>query len=219
MSPTKLSTAIWNSANSTLASQAAANANTDGRPQFGPISDSLQSSSGMAGHAPHSAKQLAAVLEQGAIPRPRPLYYNNPRTVPPVYNPAVVSLLQSVTGKSVDPVLPEPLFKPLHGKREANLRWRFFTKQIGKLKAPLPGKIRQEMERKARLGLRNPGKAGVPADDVGGAKTWKRLLGVYRARVNHITSADAEADICRFDQPSRISRADKFEPETAGYSE
>lgn len=88
---------------------------------------------------------------------PEPLFFNKQRTVPPILSPPLVSLIQGATGKSVQPVLPQPLFKPLHGKREANLRWRFFTKQMGKVKPPLAGEIRQEIERKSRIGLpRNP---------------------------------------------------------------
>ncbi|KAG0198933.1 hypothetical protein BGX33_011990 [Mortierella sp. NVP41] len=68
---------------------------------------------------------------------------------------------KGATGKSVKPVLPQPLFKPLHGKREANLRWRFYTKQMGKVKPPLPGQIRQEIERKSRIGLQRPPRIGT----------------------------------------------------------
>ncbi|KAF9083853.1 hypothetical protein BGX23_011073 [Mortierella sp. AD031] len=92
---------------------------------------------------------------------PGPLYFNNQRTVPPILSPPLVSLIQGATGKSVKPVLPQPLFKPLHGKREANLRWRFYTKQMGKVKPPLPGQIRQEIERKSRIGLQRPPRIGT----------------------------------------------------------
>lgn len=84
---------------------------------------------------------------------PEPLFFKKQRTVPPILSPPLVTLIQGTTGKSVQPVLPQPLFKPLHGKREANLRWRFFTKQMGKVKPPLAGEIRQEIERKSRIGL------------------------------------------------------------------
>ncbi|KAF9146712.1 hypothetical protein BGX30_010774 [Mortierella sp. GBA39] len=84
---------------------------------------------------------------------PEPLFFKKQRTVPPILSPPLVSLIQNATGKSVQPILPQPLFKPLHGKREANLRWRFFTKQMGKVKPPLAGEIRQEIERKSRMGL------------------------------------------------------------------
>lgn len=94
---------------------------------------------------------------------PEPLFFKKQRTVPPILSPPVVSLIQGTTGKSVQPVLPQPLFKPLHGKREANLRWRFFTKQMGKVKPPLAGEIRQEIERKSRIGL--PRSSIRPSDD------------------------------------------------------
>ncbi|KAK3807456.1 MAG: hypothetical protein J3R72DRAFT_99667 [Linnemannia gamsii] len=86
---------------------------------------------------------------------PTPLFYNKPRTIPPILSPPLVSLIQGSTGKSAQPVLPQPLFKPLHGKREANLRWRYFSKQMSKVKPFLPGEIRQEIEHKSRIGLPN----------------------------------------------------------------
>ncbi|KAF9550422.1 hypothetical protein EC957_000724 [Mortierella hygrophila] len=94
---------------------------------------------------------------------PEPLFFKKKRTVPPILSPPLVSLIQSATGKSVQPILPQPLFKPLHGKREANLRWRFFTKQMGKVKPPLAGEIRHEIERKSRIGL--PRSSTRPTDD------------------------------------------------------
>ncbi|KAI9231366.1 MAG: hypothetical protein BYD32DRAFT_431007, partial [Podila humilis] len=86
-------------------------------------------------------------------PTPAPLYFQRKRTIPPMYAAPVATLLKASSGKSIEPELPQPLFKPLHGRREANLRWRFFSKQIGKLKPPLPSELRLEMELKANIGL------------------------------------------------------------------
>ncbi|KAF9999684.1 hypothetical protein BGZ80_002494 [Entomortierella chlamydospora] len=141
LSPEKLSAAITQSAST----------NVPEIPQ-----DSSQSTATIA--LPPSANiskyQLSAALSQ-LKKDPQPLHYNNPRTIPPILSPPVVSLIKDASGKSPEPILPEPLFKPLHGKREANLRWRFFTKQINKVTPPLPTEIRQEMERKSRVGLKN----------------------------------------------------------------
>ncbi|KAF9919850.1 hypothetical protein FBU30_010460 [Linnemannia zychae] len=84
---------------------------------------------------------------------PSPLFYDKERTIPPIMSTPLESLIHSATGKGAHPILPVPPFKPLHGKREANLRWRFFTKQIRKVKPLLPAEIRREIEQKSRLGL------------------------------------------------------------------
>jgi hypothetical protein len=97
---------------------------------------------------------------------PGPIFFNKQRTVPPILSPPLVSLIQGATGKNAQPVLPQPLFKPLHGKREANLRWRFFTKQMRKVKPPLAGEIRQEIERKSRIGLPRDHLIHIFGDDV-----------------------------------------------------
>ncbi|KAF8945402.1 hypothetical protein BGZ47_002692 [Haplosporangium gracile] len=97
---------------------------------------------------------------------PAPLFFRKQRTVPPILSPPLVSLIQDASRKSVQPVLPQPLFKPLHGKREANLRWRFLTKQISKVKPPLAGEIRQEIERKSRIGLPRNNSLYSTEDDI-----------------------------------------------------
>ncbi|KAF9312807.1 hypothetical protein BG003_005930 [Podila horticola] len=84
---------------------------------------------------------------------PEPLFFQRKRTIPPMYSPPVATLIKASTGKSIEPELPQPLFKPLHGRREANLRWRYFAKQMGKVKPPLPSELRLEMELKANVGL------------------------------------------------------------------
>ncbi|KAF9306391.1 hypothetical protein BGZ74_006099 [Mortierella antarctica] len=84
---------------------------------------------------------------------PEPLFFQRKRTIPPMYSPPVATLIRASTGKSIEPELPQPLFKPLHGRREANLRWRFFAKQMGKVKPPLPSELRLEIELKANIGL------------------------------------------------------------------
>ncbi|KAF9177122.1 hypothetical protein BGZ51_008930, partial [Haplosporangium sp. Z 767] len=114
--------------------------------------DILPPSAHFSVSAPVSSKLLSEVLTTSAQ-SPQPLHYNNKRTIPPIVSPPVAMLIQSATGKDYKPILPEPLFKPLHGKREANLRWRYFSKMIGKVKPPLPAQIREEIERKTRLGL------------------------------------------------------------------
>ncbi|KAF9437760.1 hypothetical protein BGZ76_011218 [Entomortierella beljakovae] len=106
--------------------------------------------------------QISASLSQ-LKKTPQPLHYSNKRTIPPILSPPLVSLIKD-SGKSPEPILPVPLFKPLHGKREANLRWRYFTKQVRKVTPPLPTEIREEMERKSLVGLRDGLKQndGVP---------------------------------------------------------
>lgn len=99
-----------------------------------------------------STEQLATLLAE-SIQQPQPLFYKKARTIPPIYSDPVATLIKHTTGKPIQPTLPEPLFKPLHGKREANLRWRFFSKQMSKLKPPLPAEIRQEMEWKSCIGM------------------------------------------------------------------
>lgn len=84
---------------------------------------------------------------------PAPLYFQRKHTIPPMYAAPVATLLKASSGKSIEPELPQPQFKPLHGRREANLRWRFFSKQMSKLKPPLPSELRLEMELKANIGL------------------------------------------------------------------
>ncbi|KAF9355622.1 hypothetical protein BGX26_006312 [Mortierella sp. AD094] len=149
LSPEKLSTAISHSVSTNVpemlqdSSQSTITATT-----------TTSTTTELPSSANISKYQLSAALSQ-LKKDPQPLHFNNPRTVPPILSPPVVSLIRDVSGKSPEPVLPEPLFKPLHGKREANLRWRFFTKQINKVTPPLPTEIRQEMERKSRLGLKN----------------------------------------------------------------
>ncbi|KAG0052870.1 hypothetical protein BGZ83_002017 [Gryganskiella cystojenkinii] len=103
-----------------------------------------------------SKEQLAAILAE-SIQQPAPLFYKKKRTIPPIYSDPMETLISNATKKPIHPILPKPLFKPLHGKREANLRWRFFSQQISKLKPPLPAEIRQEMEWKARIGLDSRG--------------------------------------------------------------
>ncbi|KAG9320762.1 hypothetical protein KVV02_005291 [Mortierella alpina] len=163
MSPRRLSSAIWKSSSNASAPSTATATTTDTlRTQSQSESESSSSPS-----PPRSAKELTTVLQLEQPIKPKPLHFNNPKTVPPIYVPVVVSLIQSSSGKSVEPNLPVPLFKPLHGRREANLRWRYFTKQVGKLKAPLPGDIRKEMERKSRLGLKDNGALGLESDTRG----------------------------------------------------
>ncbi|KAF9283135.1 hypothetical protein BGZ68_005524 [Mortierella alpina] len=169
MSPRRLSSAIWKSSTNASA-QSAFTAMAANTPLTQSHSETVTSSSQTCSTvlmAPRSAKELTAALQLEEPIKPKPLHYNNPKTVPPIYVPVVASLIQSATGKSVEPTLPVPLFKPLHGRREANLRWRYFTKQVGKLKAPLPGDIRQEMERKSRLGLQDHGALGLASDNGG----------------------------------------------------
>ncbi|KAI1302143.1 hypothetical protein EDD11_005711 [Mortierella claussenii] len=102
---------------------------------------------------PPSTKQLATALSRSIKGPPQPLFYNNARTVPPILAPILTTLIKSATGKSEKPQLPQPLFKPLHGKREANLRWRHLSKQFKKVNPPLPSVLLQEIEWKSRIGL------------------------------------------------------------------
>ncbi|KAF9575748.1 hypothetical protein EC968_001940 [Mortierella alpina] len=165
MSPRRLSSAIWeSSSNASTPSTATTTATTTATPTQ---AQSGSESSSTTPTPPRSVKELTTVLQLEKPIKPKPLHYNNPKTVPPIYIPVVATLIQSATGKGVEPTLPVPLFKPLHGRREANLRWRYFTKQVGKLKAPLPGEIRQEMERKSRLGLQAHGKSEFESDNGG----------------------------------------------------
>ena len=99
-----------------------------------------------------STSHVANALSQ-TTERPKPLHFGYQRSIPPIISAPLASLIRNATGKSVEPTLPEPLYKPLHGKREANLRWRSLMKQIGKVTPPLPSEIRQEIEWKSRVGL------------------------------------------------------------------
>lgn len=121
-------------------------------PHVPTVATTLISTSSIPQSSNPSTQQLARLLAESAQ-HPQPLFYRKQRTIPPIYSDPVAALIKNATGKSIEPTLPEPLFKPLHGKREANLRWRFFSKQINRLKPPLPAQIRQEMELKSRVGL------------------------------------------------------------------
>ncbi|KAF9929032.1 hypothetical protein BGZ65_005968 [Modicella reniformis] len=131
-----------------------------------------------------STDHLASTLSQ-ATKSPKPLHYEYQRSVPPILSAPLASLIRSVTGKSVEPTLPEPLFKPLHGKREANLRWRFLTKQMGKVTPPLPSEIRQEVEWKSRVGLHKLGKEDTTNDIIEYPANWdeweQRILQTIKA--------------------------------------
>ncbi|CAO3569406.1 unnamed protein product [Mortierella alpina] len=168
LSTRRLSSAIWeSSSNASAQGRATATKTPPTQAQTG-SQPAASVSCSTTPVPPRSAKELTTILQLEEPIKPKPLHFNNPKTVPPIYVPVVASLIQSATGKSIEPTLPVPLFKPLHGRREANLRWRYFTKQVGKLKAPLPGDIRQEMERKSRLGLQGHGQEGLKSD-TGGA--------------------------------------------------
>ncbi|KAF9093751.1 hypothetical protein BGX27_001571 [Mortierella sp. AM989] len=144
LSPEKLSAAISQSASNASEKVTGDNA--------ADIIQDLSQSTDSSSRARLSKYQLSTALSQ-LKKEPRPLHLNNSRTIPPILSAPVATLIQNASGKSPEPILPEPLFKPLHGKREANLRWRFFTRQLKKVTPPLPAEIRQEMERKSRLGL------------------------------------------------------------------
>ncbi|CAG8589679.1 1867_t:CDS:2 [Paraglomus occultum] len=85
---------------------------------------------------------------------PAPLISRVPRTAPPRISPPLRALLASQV-KSVDPVLPVPKHKPLHPRREANLRWRHFSKITNQVLPPLPQDVVSELEEKAGKNLRD----------------------------------------------------------------
>ncbi|KAG0297965.1 hypothetical protein BGZ98_000354 [Dissophora globulifera] len=163
LSPEKLSAAISHASiatRSSLNDDLASSATTSSRAIASnntttiPPSSTSSTSSSVPTTPQISESHLATALLQsiGRHP-PAPLHLQNPRTIPPILSPPVVSLIKSATGKNPEPILPVPLFKPLHPKREANLRWRYFVKQIAKVNPPLPSELRQEVEWKSRVGL------------------------------------------------------------------
>ncbi|KAI8347949.1 hypothetical protein B0O80DRAFT_189878 [Mortierella sp. GBAus27b] len=107
-----------------------------------------------------SKDHLASVLAQTTT-IPKPLHFGYQRSTPPILSAPLAALIKDATAKNVEPALPQPLYKPLHGKREANLRWRFLIRQLGKVTPPLPGEIRQEVEWKSRVGLDDSRKEGI----------------------------------------------------------
>ncbi|CAG8460180.1 7924_t:CDS:2 [Paraglomus brasilianum] len=85
---------------------------------------------------------------------PAPLISRVPRTAPPRIPPPLRALLASQV-KSIDPILPIPKHKPLHPRREANLRWRHFSKITKQVLPPLPQDVVRELEEKAGKNLGN----------------------------------------------------------------
>ncbi|KAF9970512.1 hypothetical protein BGZ73_006783 [Actinomortierella ambigua] len=125
------------------------------------IPPTTSSSSSSASPPPLSQSELLPhLLPPSVHDAPKPLHFQYERSIPPIHSPALTPLLKAATTgrarrqSTLDPPdLPEPLFKPLHGKREANLRWRYFTRLVRRAQPPLPGSLVREMEFKARLGL------------------------------------------------------------------
>ncbi|KAF9428583.1 hypothetical protein BGZ94_001846 [Podila epigama] len=108
--------------------------------------------SAIASSSRHSNANINTIALQ-PIPAPEPLYFRKQRTIPPIYSPPMTALITTSLNKDIHPKLPQPLFKPLHGRREANLRWRYFAKQTSKIPPLLPRELRLEMELKANIGL------------------------------------------------------------------
>ncbi|KAG0244937.1 hypothetical protein BGW41_005536 [Actinomortierella wolfii] len=102
---------------------------------------------------------LPHVLPPSPAEAPKPLHFQYERSIPPIYSPAMSTLIKGASHRKVrrphilEPELPIQPYKPLHGKREANIRWRHFTKQIRRIHPPLPAAVVREIEFKSRLGL------------------------------------------------------------------
>ncbi|KAG0026224.1 hypothetical protein BGZ82_009568 [Podila clonocystis] len=176
---------------------------------------------------PHSSRASGAASSLGAtteleIPidpslqpsTPEPLFFRKKRTIPPMYSPPVATLIKASTGKSIEPELPQPLFKPLHGRREANLRWRFFAKQMCKVKPPLPSELRLEMELKANIGLEaftkvlrdngvmDEGGSGASSGSAKAEKDWRAWEQDILATVNTWSNMGRrQQSACKEDEP------------------
>ncbi|KAG0266830.1 hypothetical protein DFQ27_009403 [Actinomortierella ambigua] len=117
-------------------------------------------SSGSFHNTQLQSELILHLLPPSALEAPKPLHFQYERSIPPIHSPAIVPLLKAATSgrarrqATVDPPdLPESTIKPLHGKREANLRWRYFTKLVRRSQPPVPASLVREIEFKARLGL------------------------------------------------------------------
>ncbi|KAG0029027.1 hypothetical protein BGZ81_004186 [Podila clonocystis] len=176
---------------------------------------------------PHSLRASGAASSPGATAEPEtpidpslqpstpePLFFQKKRTIPPMYSPPVATLIKAGTGKSIEPELPQPLFKPLHGRREANLRWRFFAKQMCKVKPPLPSELRLEMELKANIGLETftkvlrdngvmaEGGSGVSSRSAKAEKDWRAWEQDILATINTCSKMGRrQQSACKEDGP------------------
>ncbi|RUS15552.1 hypothetical protein BC937DRAFT_92313 [Endogone sp. FLAS-F59071] len=108
----------------------------------------LELAYGRRGTVRHSL--LEPYLAQDPLAKPPPFISHIPHTAPPSpLSPPLKALILQHAGKKLEPVLPEPAFKPLHLGRKANLLWRHRTKILAAVLPPLPTELLYELERKA----------------------------------------------------------------------
>ncbi|KAI8092232.1 uncharacterized protein B0P05DRAFT_525362 [Gilbertella persicaria] len=94
--------------------------------------------------------------------QPTPLVPHVPRTAPPPpLCPALRVLVTHHLNKRLEPILPEPQFKPLHPGRKANLLWRYRSMLLSRIQLPLPFEILVEIESKAGASVTHPLAAAV----------------------------------------------------------
>lgn len=109
------------------------------------------------------------------VERPKPFIPKLPHTAPPppLCGPIRV-LITKHLGKKLEPELPVPQFKPLHGTRKANLLWRWRSDLLRRVQLPVPFEIICELETRAGAPPGHPSSAAVL--QIGGPK-WDDLYG------------------------------------------
>ncbi|KAL1928824.1 hypothetical protein VTP01DRAFT_2610 [Rhizomucor pusillus] len=107
------------------------------------------------------------------VERPEPFIAKLPHTAPP---PPLCGPLRALVtkhlGKKLEPELPVPQYKPLHGTRKANLLWRWRSNLLKRVQLPVPFEIMCELETRAGAPPGHPSSAAVL--QIGGPK-WDDL--------------------------------------------
>lgn len=99
--------------------------------------------------------------QQVDIDKPVPFVAHVPRTAPPpVLCLPLVDLITQDLKKKIEPDLPEPVYKPLHPGRKANLLWKYRSTLLDRVQVPLPFEIVCELELKAGASTDHPLYAG-----------------------------------------------------------
>jgi hypothetical protein len=89
--------------------------------------------------------------------QPEPLVAHALRTTPPpLLCPPLRAIITKDLGKSLEPELPVPQYKPLHPGRKANLLWRHHSMLLERVSVPLPFEIICELEKKAGAPSQHP---------------------------------------------------------------
>ncbi|KAI7863842.1 hypothetical protein BDF14DRAFT_1745235 [Spinellus fusiger] len=107
---------------------------------------------------------------------PSPLVAHIPHTAPPPPLCNVMCALVESMGKEIEPVLPVPLYKPLHRGRHANLLWKWRSNLLERVQLPLPFEIVCELEKKAGIDPKDP--RGASVLNVGGPR-WRDMYRDY----------------------------------------